>query len=172
MVAFYGCSRKGIGSQTEGEIGPSQMYEGVFYSILFNNENENKSFGKIAGLSKKAYKERADGTNFFRWLQFGINPIGDPEMPIYVTKPKKFDSFKVRRNGAMYRFDTGIPGCTFSITGKKNGKDFRVVLRKSDFINVNINNLPADAVLVISKQNYIPIIAEGLDQIKALFKEI
>lgn len=53
-------------------------------------------------------------------------------------------------------------------TGKKNNRDYRAVLRNRDFMNVNVESLPQDAVLVITKQNYIPIIVEGLDKIKAL----
>ncbi|MDE5806861.1 MAG: hypothetical protein K2H76_01990, partial [Muribaculaceae bacterium] len=107
VVAFYGCSRNGLGSPTIGERGYAQLFEGAFYGNLFSNPEENKSFGKIIGLSKRIFSKKASGTNFFRWLQFCMNPIGDPEMPIYVTKPKEFDSVKIiRRVGTwntMYR---------------------------------------------------------------------
>ena len=166
VVAFYGNSRKGIGLPESGKTGISQLFEGSFYGMLFKNPEENKSLGKIVGLSKRIFMENASTANVFRWLQFGMNAIGDPEMPIYVTQPKVFDTIKVRRKGDMYRFEPGIEGCTISVTGTRNGKEFRQAIKKSSFMN--LSNLPDDAVLVITKQNYIPFIVEGADNIRAI----
>lgn len=159
VVAFYGASREGIGGSYEGAFGVTQQIEASFYTQLFNLPDDNKSFGKIVALGKKAKANQFNISNSFRWCLFGMNAIGDPEMPIYVTVPKKFDSVKITKYGTMIIVETGTPGCTICITGKKNGKDFKQVGRNIQ--KMNITSLPENPVLVITKQNYLPLILEG-----------
>lgn len=90
VVAYLGCSREGWNSFGSPSIGTSLAYSSTFYQKLFGKEPANKNFGTIVAMAKNRYVVRSKSTRPVRWVQFGLNPIGDPEMPIYTTKPKFF----------------------------------------------------------------------------------
>lgn len=57
----------------------------------------------------------------------------------------------------------GTDGCTISLTGTKKGEPVKYVFRKPK--KINLPALPDNPVLVITKQNYIPMIVEGKEKI-------
>ncbi|MBD5385846.1 T9SS type A sorting domain-containing protein [bacterium] len=171
VIAFYGSSREGLGAEKPDQYGYSQLYESAFYGMLLKDPLENKSFGRITALSKERYRLRADSILAYRWLHFGFNPIGDPEMPIRVTEAASFDSVPISiiNKGIMTRITVGTNNCMISLTGTKKGKPFKAVTRRGSILQL-MEALPDDPVLVISKQNYKPLIVEGKEKILSLGK--
>lgn len=171
VIAFWGSSREGIGSDNLSSLGVSQLYETAYYSKLFQNPEENKNFGEVVADAKASFSKLSQSPNVYRWLQFSMNPIGDPEMPIFVGIPDFFNSVKASLNRNLITIDTGIPGCTISVTDDSGNSPIQYVARNTRSIIVPRLNITDNAVLVVSKQNYKPLIVEGLSNILNLGKQ-
>ena len=64
-------------------------FEKEFYKkTLFRQNQKLYKFGDVVTAAKQAYVTFPDEVH--KWLQYGLNPIGDPEMPIFTTTPKIF----------------------------------------------------------------------------------
>ena len=88
VLAYFGCSREGWTNTTPNILGPSNKANALFYKALFSHNHKN--YGEIA----KKVKEQLTFAyinsyySIVRWLMLGINPLGDPEMPIYTACPQ------------------------------------------------------------------------------------
>ena len=112
---------------SNGLIVGSQRYNASLYSNLFKNPDNPKNWREIAALAKVSELEKCQTLGIERWLQFSLNPIGDPEMPIYVTTPKEFKNVVITKGDFMHSsskspncltVEAGTPGCVISVTGK------------------------------------------------------
>ena len=100
-----------------------------------------------------------------RWLQLSINPIGDPEMPIYTNIGSPFYQAKVSVEDGEITVDTGVDDCVVCLTGELDGKPYQKVFRNKR--NVIFTEIPENGVVCITKQNYKPYIqklAEIIEQ--------
>jgi len=88
-VAYVGNSRYGFFEPGQPGDGPSDLYDCEFFNSLFNDTFYH--IGEAVADSKVAYigDSQEDGTGM-RWLQYAINLLGDPELPIWTDMPKKF----------------------------------------------------------------------------------
>lgn len=167
VVGYFGSSRYGWYNRgTTG--GKSCQYENQFYHALFNNPDKNKSFGRITTLAKLAFVNQCNSMNAYRWLQFSINPIGDPEMPIFVDTPKTFSSVSISPTyigtKKYYTINSNEPGCNICITGELNGQYAQILFKNVQTIRTPY--MPADPTICITKQNFKPYIAQGASAIQ------
>lgn len=158
VVAYLGCSRYGI--DLHGDcLGPSMLYEAEFYKNLFSETIENKNFGAIVASAKLALRSRSRHEEEFRWLQLGLNPIGDPEMPIFTTTPQQFSGIIIESENGIIKVNTGVEGCNICVMSvNDNGDSFYKVqknVREAIFTNIN-----GTASLCITKQNYMPFVKQ------------
>lgn len=158
VIAYLGCSREGWyyrGLNWEKTLGPSLQYESRFYNNLFSTQYEDKNWGKIVALSKAELIANCESDNELRWVQFGLNPIGDPEMPVYTDTPKTFPKAKVNMAKGKINIDTGVDSCTVCIMSRLDGgQSYYKVLHNVRNANLDYN---VDSLsLCISKQNYVP----------------
>lgn len=158
VVAYFGCSREGYYYPNEEELGPSQQYNAAFYKALFSATPVNKNFGEVVAAAKSAMINSCNYEGAFRRLQFGLNPIGDPETPIYTAKPQYFSNVMVSysKDGKSFTLDTGIDSCKICYMSKEdNGESTFVVRQNVRRATFDINEL---SNLCITKQNYIPYV--------------
>lgn len=160
VVAYLGCSRYGWG--TPGgtrSLGPSLQYEAQFYKKLFSTSIENKNFGAIVALSKVEMISSSTSNTPYRWVQFGLNPIGDPEMPIFTSKPLQFSGATIKVEGNGIKVNSAVDGCTICLmSSADNGTSYYSIqknVKEASFSNVNSN-----VSICITKQNYIPYIGQ------------
>jgi len=87
-VGFIGSSREGFGTYGT-EHGPSQLYVDNFYQYLFNGSPAEHSykFGAVMAQAKIHYIGASTEYNCYRWLQFALNTIGEPEFDVYTSDP-------------------------------------------------------------------------------------
>ena len=92
-VAYIGNSRYGFFSPGEPGEGPSDLYDKEFFNSLFTDNLYH--LGETVADSKVAYisLSQQDG-NGMRWLQYAINLLGDPELPIWTETPQNFTIHK------------------------------------------------------------------------------
>jgi hypothetical protein len=155
VIGYLGCSRYGWDYSGTSNLGPSMQYDAQFYQKLFSSDISNKNFGAIVAAAKMAKINSCGYYGSPRWVQFGLNPIGDSEMPIFTTTPMTFSDCEVSYYSGSLTIDTGVEGCTICImSSNDNGASYYHVLY--DVEEVTITGLPAEISVCITKQNYIP----------------
>lgn len=156
VVAYLGCSRQGWGyNSCDSTLGKSLQYEASFYKYLFSNTVKNRNWARIVALAKAEQVAKCYDDGGYRWLQMGLNPIGDPEMPIYIDTPRSFDmsSITFLNNGIV--LNTGEPDCRVCIMSKSdNGTSVYNVYE--DVQNVEYSGNNQDLSICITKQNFVP----------------
>lgn len=106
-VAYFGSSREGWTYKyfTTG-FGPSYDYNYQFFNHLLNGQPSGKPyhFGSVAAAAKAnmlSYcNTSSTNSEYYRWLQYYINPIGDAEMPIYTANPTAISNPTITRSGS------------------------------------------------------------------------
>lgn len=160
IVAYWGSSRAGWRYNNEyANLGPTQQYEANFYKRLFTDSDENKNFGKIAALAKAESIGVCKRNDCPRWSMFAINPIGDPEMPVYTCEPKTIDRYLINYDMSKCNLtiNIGIKGCTICVmSSKDNGTSYYKIQKNTE--NAIFTNVTKDVTICITKQNYIPMI--------------
>jgi parallel beta-helix repeat protein len=89
-VGYIGNSRYGwYDPELPPGEGPSDLYDREFFNITFN-ENAHR-LGEVVGYSKVRYiPDSQEDETAMRWLQYAINLLGDPELPIWTETPRNF----------------------------------------------------------------------------------
>lgn len=154
VVAYLGSSRYGLYSYRSLDY--SMKYESEFYKYLFSPSfYKEKNFGTIVAAAKAEMNGLCTG-NAYRWLQFAINPIGDPETPIYTETPVGFSIAKatIFKNHVV-KVDAGIDSCTICIMSSSDDGATYYEVRKN-VQSVIFKNVKSDVSVCITKQNYVP----------------
>ena len=159
-ICYFGSSRSGWGSPNANPsyitLGPSVSINGVFFRSLFRDKivhfAEIAANAKLSAISLSGYH----GSN--RWLQFSLNPIGDPELPIYTDNPVSFTGVTVTKTGNNLNVSTnGVDSCTIAVTSASDyGETYYNVL---DNVSSGIfQDAPASYFVVVTKHNYVPYV--------------
>ena len=151
IIAYFGSSR-------EGWTSTSYYFDRKFYESLLSSSN--KQFGRASMMAKNAYTGLipTTGYNTYRWLIMTLNPIGDPEMPIFTDTPQNFTNINVNYSSGNLSVSTGIPNCSICVSSvSDNGENYYEL---SDSTNsANFSGVFEDCYLCITKQGYVPYIA-------------
>ena len=154
VIAYLGSSRagwyyKGLSS------GPSSQYEEAFYKYLFSDNLKDKNFGKVVAYAKNSKLADCSEYNCARWLLYNLNPIGDPEMPIYTTTPQTFANCSVKESEGKVYVITGEGNCKVCVMSSDDyGKTYYKVY--NDISLIAFNKRDENLTICITKQNYIP----------------
>lgn len=84
-VAFIGNSRYGWGSPGNPAFGYSDRFDQQFYRFLFKENLYH--IGTALASAKAHFIPYSHQANVYRWHQYQINLLGDPEMPIWTDTP-------------------------------------------------------------------------------------
>ncbi len=85
-VANIGNSRYGWGAIGEPGFGYSDRYDREFYRIVF--VHGERRVGAAMALSKATFAPLAREANVYRWCQYELNLLGDPEMMLWTDTPE------------------------------------------------------------------------------------
>ena len=155
-TALFGSSRLGLGRpDTLANLGPSYKYNGKFLEYLFSDifTPGSRSFGAIATAAKASFS--GNGTGGYWYLQYALNAMGDPELPIYTKDPSEFDNVKIFRWGNKLRVNTGgVDNCRISLTGKNPEEGFQSVVDGVGYHT--FQEVPGQFQVTITKPNYVP----------------
>ena len=161
VIAYLGCSREGFDYHDSGVLGTSTTYEAHFFKNLLDTIIVEKNFAKIVSISKSALSafQSYDGT--YRWTLFGLNPIGDPEMPIFTEEPKTINSLLIIRGVGEITVDAGQEGCRICVmSNSDNGESYYQVVEDAEV--ASFSNVPLDCSLCITKPGYVPKLYEKI----------
>lgn len=158
VIAYLGCSREGwTTGYVAPVITPSGLYTASFYSNLFSKIHYGNNFGKVVASAKNDLIPFCSEYGKHRWIMFGLNPLGDPEMPIFTEHPKEFSDAKlIRKMSGDYIVDTGVEGCRVCMMSSKDfGDSYYQVIDYVDSIEFMSRRIDCD--LTITKPGYIPL---------------
>jgi hypothetical protein len=85
-VAFIGNSRYGWGSPGNPLYGYSDRFDQQFFKRLFVHNHYQA--GSALAAAKAVYVPFSRQGNVYRWCQYELNLLGDPEMPIWTDTPR------------------------------------------------------------------------------------
>lgn len=154
ILAYVGCSREGWYLRNMVPQNPSNIINEDIYDILFSGLESN--FGKAVSRGKDHNIGMCDEDGFFRWLLFGVNPLGDPEMPVFISEPLTFDNVEVSFANGEVRANSNVSGCTFCIMDKTDNDVYYV---RENASTAAVRNLDGVYQICITKPGYIPYIA-------------
>lgn len=158
-LAYFGGSRSGWGYSRQATLGTSFLYDAYFFKKLFTGEpiSDKYKFAAVASAAKEQMISRSTGDGSGRWVQFSLNPIGDPTMEIYTETPQKFQYPTVTTNGTTVTVSTGgVSGCTITLTSLDYGKSYFQVAKNAS--SHSFTNVDVPYVVTITKHNYIPYV--------------
>lgn len=163
-LAYLGCSRASIFKKAKSNrplSGESFDYEKSFYKYLFaDSSTVDKNYARIVAFAKADYIPLSNyEPSFYRWIQYGLNPLGDPEMPIFTTTPSTFSSATIAVVTNVTRSELHVNSkvensriCVMS--ADDDGESYYVI--RSGVHNAVFENPPKNCNICITKQNYIP----------------
>ena len=156
IIAYWGCSRYGWGYNTKNStLGPSLQYEKKYFERLFGSSIQEKNWGRIIANAKASLVNNSSYNGAYRWLQLGLNPIGDPEMPVFINTPIEFNHSSITYNNGGFTVNTGEPGCKICImSSSNNGDSVYEVYRDVQIITKD--SYDEDLSVCITKQGFIP----------------
>jgi hypothetical protein len=85
-VAFIGNSRYGWGSPGNPCFGYSDRFDQQFFKVVF--QEGITRLGEALATSKAFYVPRSHQENVYRWHQYQLTLLGDPEMPLWTRTPQ------------------------------------------------------------------------------------
>ena len=147
-----------LGSSREGWNGYSHYFDEKFYESLLSGND--KQFGRAAMAAKTAYLGNVPtlGFNYYRWLIMTLNPLGDPEMPIYTCTPQKFTNVGVVFTNGSLTVTTGVSDCNICVSSvADNGISYYE--RSGSTNSAYFSGITDDCYLCITKTGYVPYIA-------------
>ena len=159
VVAYLGCSREGWTSTGNSLLTGSYSYEKEFYKSLFHKSQRFHNYAEIVAAAKMQIVNSCGNDNLDRWVQLGLNPVGDPEMPIYTQTPIEFDSCAMSFIDSSITINPGTDSCTICVmsTGDDGASyyDVRNYVDTAVFPNIN-----QEVTVCITKHNYVPKIVK------------
>lgn len=162
VIAYLGCSRYGWGFSNTTSIGPSLQYEAQFYKALLTPTITDKNLGVIVTTAKAAMASKCTSDGAMRWIQYGLNPIGDPETPIFINTPQSFTNISVEKSSKGVIVNTNVSGCRVCVMDS-NGGDYYNVL--TNVQSATFTNTPSNVSVCVTKQGYIPKIINITDNV-------
>lgn len=155
VLAFLGSSVEGWVLNTDTIIGPSERYTGNFYAELFSQPAASHFGDAVRRAKNNVVLETTDGLK--KALFCSLNPLGDPEMPIFVTQPNIFSHTYIDIYGNNLGMRVSAPEATVCVMSLgDDGNSFYHVGKTGDIGNWYSCNIPEKASIVITKEGYIP----------------
>ena len=166
IIAYLGCSKESFfrfpntnNIDDYTKISDTPKFNGIFYNTMFRNLC-SLNFGKLVDYTKVhafPYSTLKHNT-CQRWIVFGTNPIGDPEMPIFTYQPKRFTGIDCSLQDGIFTVNTETDTCRicFSVTDEYGNKNY-IILNDTTSATININDGDTLGVC-ITKQLFVPYI--------------
>lgn len=157
-IAYFGSSRNGLYSTDPYTMGKSLQYDAQFFNRLFTGfpTDGHYRFGAVAAEAKRQFADNANDseTDGYRYLQLAINPLGDPELPIYTDFPSTFNNVSITTNNAneIVVSTGGVGGCTIALVSTDNGTTYFDVAE--NVYSYTFTDVFAPCYVTITKHNY------------------
>ena len=163
IVAYLGATREGLDSQS-GFVGPSSQHNGLFYEKLI----DTNILGDALKEAKTSMIEQIGNSNY-RWVLYGLNLMGDPELNIYNEVPQNITGITWRIVGGSYTcVNFGSVGLSATLSSKTdNGESYSLRLSPNTNSSVEVlfdieDSQWGNYQLCITGKNRIPLLITDL----------
>jgi hypothetical protein len=158
-VSYIGCSRYGWDYAEPMVHGPSFQYADRFYYNLFvgNPSESGNTVGAVFSAHKYDLVGLCDTYDAWRWLQFGLNLMGDPELSMRTEDPEIFTvsySKIINRGPQTFQVSVGVSDALVCLYKGTEVYAYGRTNQAGDY-TADINPFTAgDMLLTISRYNY------------------
>lgn len=157
VIAYFGCSRFGWHYNNRYSIAPSSVINGMLFNHIFTDSNNN--YGEIVRKVKLSMISQCNSYyDVARWLLFGLNPIGDPEMPIFISAPQTFNSVNISFANGTLNVNTGVSNCKICVSSTNDMGNNYFDVRNGT--SASFSNLTDEYYICITKKGYVPYLAK------------
>ena len=177
IVGYCGCSRLNWEHNTFIDcLEHNLSYDAAFYTKLYSSKLKDKNFGKVVSLAKQSRNAwvipNSDDSEiskeyckYERWVHYGYNPIGDPEMPLFTETPKEFSNASVEVGLKSPILGSVVQMQTVIDAGEDN---YRICISSEDDAGQRVHEVYEDVrrvvidgsrfncIATITKQNFKP----------------
>lgn len=166
VLSYYGCSRESWGYTSSHNLGSSEQFDSKFYNTLLSpNVNVPTSFATVATISKLRLAASLYTYGSMRWMYFGLNPVGDSEMPIYLNTPILFTDPTINRLESSISVNTGIPGCRICVMSIDDmGQTYYKVVNNTQHAVFDNVGSSVNISVCITKENYVPYLFNSIPE--------
>jgi hypothetical protein len=163
VLAYLGCSREGL--LWFGKVGGASIsYEAKYYEYLFSGNIPERNYGRIVGSGKAFWILSANSNEDYRWIMCGLNPIGDPEMPVFVSRPQRFSGVSYTLQNDSLVISTGTDSCRICVMSTSDGG--ASYYQVHNLVSTAWFEQPTmDCSICVTKPGYVPYIMEYKDTI-------
>ncbi len=156
ILGYLGCSRQAIiimGSS----LGGSLLFDSYFYDKLLSGKEKRLGVAvKNAKLKwTTMYQSQIRQNSTERWLLFGINLLGDPEMPLFTEYPKSFSNISISYTDSTLSVNAGLDSCRICVMSSNDvGNTYYHI---EDIVSNATFTIPVNTYSVcVTKSGYIP----------------
>ena len=157
VLAYCGSSRSGWNNLNKTKWGASNTLNIAVLHNLFTSEDHC--------LGSALQKAKSDLTipdtcisKELRWLIFSVNMMGDPEMPVYLSKPKKMTPLYVHTYVERDKDHISVSGtgyCKITVMSKAdNGASYYDV--REHVKHATFDQIPSGCNVCITRPGYVP----------------
>ncbi|HVP56462.1 MAG TPA: C25 family cysteine peptidase [bacterium] len=172
-VAFIGNCRYGWGSPGNPGFGYSDVIQRQFARTLFVDNITN--LGLTHAVSKAHFVPFARDENVFRWNEYQLNLLGDPEMPVWTDEPRVLAvdapaSVQATGGEVEVAVSDEAGACSGARVCLANGHDvyLRVSTGLTGRVTLPVSTTYADSLtLTVTAENHVPhqqkisVVSEG-----------
>lgn len=159
-LAFFGSSRLGFGlPDIDFSLGPSFQFNASFLSYLLSGAQESQwnSFASVAAAAKTDFAHSGISGGIYHYLLYAINPMGDPELPMYTRNPSVFNDVRLYQLGREVSVNTGgVGSCRICISSQDLQSGYREVVENVS--SFTFKDVPDDFQVTITAPNYKPYV--------------
>lgn len=161
-IAYIGNSSYGWGSPGNPRFGYSDRFDARFYAELFNNPAPH--LGQVLALAKAYFVAHSRDANVYRWHQYQVNLLGEPEMMIATDSLKNLlvfhpNAIPFGQNRIVITVtDNGLPLKNALVCVKKGTEVYERGYTGFDGqISFNINPVTSgNLALTVTAPNFLP----------------
>lgn len=149
ILAYAGLSR-------EGWFPTLYIINNQLYSYMLGSEE--KQFGRAVYDAKNTIVGLLSMNNHLKGMYMALNPMGDPEMPIFTSLPLRFENTIMTFSNGTLSVSTGTDSCRICVSSIcDNGNSYYSV--ETECSTHTFSNIATDCMVCITKPGYIPYIA-------------
>lgn len=151
ILAYIGSARSGYSIAKINQPQPSLDLDGEIFESIFSQQESRLS--QAVTLAKSYHLSLCCFYGVIRTLVLGVNQLGDPEMPVFISTPLTFDNISSSFANGTYSLQANQNGCTICIKGRNGNNDYIVAEDTNSFV---IPNLSGEYTACVTKSGFIP----------------
>lgn len=151
ILAYIGSARSGYSFGNIYQSQPSLDLDGEIFESIFSQQENRLS--QAVTLAKSYHLSLCCFYGVIRTLVLGVNQLGDPEMPVFISTPLTFDNISSSFANGAYSLQANQNGCTICIKGRNGNDDYIVEEDANSIVN---QNLSGEYTACVTKPGFIP----------------